>query len=111
MNVQQFQAIWRNNTLTERAASQSHFIDVCHLLGLPTPAEADPAGTFFTFERGATTTTGGKGWADVWRRHSFAWEYKGHHANRDAPYQRLLMSGPARGRPCLRARSRRSCRR
>jgi type II restriction/modification system DNA methylase subunit YeeA len=90
MNVQQFQATWRDNTLTERAASQSHFNDLCRLVGVPTPTEADPSGDFFTFERGATTTTGGKGWADVWYRHHFAWEYKGHHANLDAAYQQLL---------------------
>lgn len=33
MNVQQFQATWRGSTLTERAASQSHFNDLCALFG------------------------------------------------------------------------------
>ena len=63
MNVQQFQAKWRGVTLTERAAAQSHFNDLCRLFGIPTPTEADPTGQSFAFERGATTTTGGKGWA------------------------------------------------
>ena len=31
----------------------------------------------FAFEKGAKKTGGGDGWADVWRRGCFAWEYKG----------------------------------
>ncbi len=42
--------------------------------------EADPAGERYCFERGAGKDTGGDGWADVWRRHCFAREYKGKHA-------------------------------
>jgi hypothetical protein len=51
--------------------------------------EADPRGEWFTFEKGATKATGGKGWADVWRRGFFAWEYKGHHADLAAAYRQL----------------------
>lgn len=51
---------------------QKHFIDLCRLLD--TPAEADPFGTFYGFERGATKTTGGEGCADVWKRGHFGWE-------------------------------------
>ncbi len=43
-------------------------------------AEADPAGTSFTFEAGVAKLKGGQGWADVWKRGFFAWEYKGKHA-------------------------------
>ena len=32
-----FAAKWRDNPRRERAASQEHFIDLCHLLGVPTP--------------------------------------------------------------------------
>ena len=53
---------------------------------MPTPIEADPRGDFFTFEKGATTSTGGQGWADVWYRGHFAWEYKGPHANLKVAY-------------------------
>jgi hypothetical protein len=38
-----FQANWRGIVLTERAAAQPHFIDVCRLVGHPTPTETDPA--------------------------------------------------------------------
>ena len=52
---------WTASTRTERAAAQEHFIDLCRLLGQPTPNEADPTGAFYAFEKGATKTTGG-GW-------------------------------------------------
>lgn len=59
------------------------------MLGVPTPTDADPTGDFYTFERGAETD-GGAGWADVWFRGHFAWEYKGHHADLKAAYRQLL---------------------
>ena len=50
---QAFVAKWQQATLREPASSQEHFIDLCRLIGHPTPAEADPAGKWFTFEAGA----------------------------------------------------------
>ncbi|MCC6458044.1 MAG: class I SAM-dependent DNA methyltransferase [Caldilineaceae bacterium] len=87
---QAFVAKWRDNTLKERAAAQEHFIDLCRLVGHPTPAEDDPTGERFTFEAGADKQGGGQGWADVWKRNYFAFEYKGKHANLDKAYQQLL---------------------
>ena len=60
MTLADFIAKWRDHDLNERAAAQEHFIDLCHLVGHPTPASADPAGTWFTFERGVTTALGGE---------------------------------------------------
>lgn len=77
MTPQQFISKWRNAELNERAASQSHFNDLCALLGVDDPITADPKGEWYAFEKGATKTSGGEGWADVWRKGSFAWEYKG----------------------------------
>lgn len=77
MTPQQFITKWRNAQLNERAASQSHFNDLCRLLGVEDPITADPKGEWYAFEKGATKTSGGEGWADVWRRGCFAWEYKG----------------------------------
>ncbi len=76
-----FQKKWIVNTLKERSASQSHFNDLCAVLGQPTPTDADPTGEFYTFERGAAKLGGGDGWADVWFRGHFAWEYKGKRAD------------------------------
>ena len=89
MTPNEFIDKWRNSTLTERSASQEHFIDLCRLLGEPTPAQADPSGETYCFERGARKDTGGAGWADVWKRHHFAWEYKSQHANLDAAFRQL----------------------
>ncbi len=77
MTPQEFIAKWQNTRLNERAASQSHFNDLCALLGVDDPITADPSGDWYAFEKGATKTSGGEGWADVWRKGCFAWEYKG----------------------------------
>src|SRR5919112_1589419 len=94
LTPQEFVSNWRGVTLKERSASQSHFIDLCRLLDQPTPTEADPTGEFYTFERGAEKTagpTGGDhGWADVWKKGHFAWEYKGPRADLEAAYEQLL---------------------
>jgi hypothetical protein len=68
---------WRGVALKERSAAQEHFIDLCRLVGHATPAALDPQGEWFTFEAGADKLGGGQGWADVWKRGFFAWEYKG----------------------------------
>ncbi len=47
----EFAKRWRGVTATEKAASQSHFIDLCRMLGEPTPLEADPSGEHYAFER------------------------------------------------------------
>ncbi len=57
---------WRDVDLTERSASQQHFLDLCELVDHEKPAEADPSGEWFTFERGAAKHGGGDGWAAVW---------------------------------------------
>ena len=71
MTPQQFIVKWKQANLTERSAAQQHFLDLCELLQQPKPAEADPDGTHYTFERGAHKTDGGDGWADVWKKDFF----------------------------------------
>jgi hypothetical protein len=91
LTPQEFIARWAATTLTERSASQSHFIDLCDLLGQPRPAASDQAGAFYTFEKGVSKAGGGKGFADVWLRGHFAWEYKGKHKDLSAAYKQLLL--------------------
>src|SRR4051794_25556191 len=91
MDASTFIRKWKNVQLTERSAAQQHFLDLCELVGHPKPAEADPKGEFFTFERGVTKRTGKRGWADVWKRGHFAFEYKGKHKDLDAAYDQLLL--------------------
>ena len=77
MTPDKFIEKWKASELKERSAAQSHFIDLCALLDEAAPTDADPKGEWYCFERGASKTTGGEGWADVWKRHHFGWEYKG----------------------------------
>ncbi|MHC4404282.1 MAG: DNA methyltransferase [Planctomycetota bacterium] len=91
MTPQEFIAKWQRVSLSERSACQQHFLDLCDVLGQPKPAAADPKGAWYTFERGVHKTTGQKGWADVWMRGRFGWEYKGKHKNLDTAYQQLLL--------------------
>ena len=90
MNPQEFIEKWATVELKERSASQSHFNDLCRLLDIDEPTTADPKGEWFTCEKGASKTSGGDGWADVWRKNCFAWEYKGKRANLDKAFDQLL---------------------
>ena len=101
MTPHAFIAKWRDVTLKERSAAQEHFLDLCRLLDEPTPAEADPTGATYCFERGARKDTGGDGWADVWKRYCFAWEYKGQRANLDAAFAQLRQYALALENPPL----------
>src|SRR5688572_6169078 len=59
------------------------------MLGHPTPNE-DAEGERFAFEKGAKKLGGEDGWADVWKKDHFAWEYKGKHKDLVAALQQLL---------------------
>src|SRR5947209_9421433 len=101
MLPQQFVAKWKRIELSERATYQLHFCDLCDMLGVPKPLEADPAGQSFTFEFGVTTVEGGKGFADVFRRGCFGWEYKGKHKDLNTAYLQLLKYREALDNPPL----------
>src|SRR3546814_15159870 len=101
MTPHDFLQKWQNVELKERSASQSHFNDLCALLGVLDPASADRKGEWFTFEKGANKASGGNGWAAVWRRECFGWEYKGRPANLDKAYSQLLQYSAALDNPPL----------
>ena len=71
------------------------------MLDEPTPAEDDPTGDRYSFEMGARKDGGGDDWADVWKRHHFAWEYKGRHANLDCAFAQLRQYALALENPPL----------
>jgi hypothetical protein len=79
-------AKWQAADLTERQAAQSHFRDLCDALGVPHPGDRPG----YTFEKRVTKPGGGQGYADVWYRDHFAWEYKGKGKDLGAAYQQLL---------------------
>jgi len=89
LSLPEFVERWKASTLTERSAAQSHFIDLCEVLGQPHPAAADQTGDTYTFEKHVSKLKGGKGFADVWKRGYFAWEYKGKHRDLVAAYEQL----------------------
>jgi hypothetical protein len=92
---------WKASNLKERSAAHEHFIDICRLLGEQTPAAADPDGEWYCFEQDATKLTGGDGWADVWKRGYFGWEYKGKHKDLKAAYVQLQQYSVALENPPL----------
>ena len=96
-----FIAKWSKADLSERASYQQHFLDLCALVGHPTPASLDATGESFTFEKGAAKHEGGDGFADVWKRGFFAIEYKGKHKNLARAYDQLLQYREALENPPL----------
>lgn len=101
MTVAEFIAKWRKVELKERSAAQEHFLDLCNVFGHPTPAAADPTGEKYCFEKGAAKHGGGDGFADVWKRGFFGWEYKGKHKDLNAAYDQLLRYRDALENPPL----------
>jgi type II restriction/modification system DNA methylase subunit YeeA len=101
LTPQAFIGKWQNSQIKERAAAQSHFNDLCDLLGEAQPLDVDPTGKDYGFEVGATKTTGGNGFADVFKRGHFAWEYKGSKANLDDAFAQLQRYAVALDNPPL----------
>ena len=102
MTAAEFKKKWAKVSAKESAAYQSHFDDLCRVLGLPTPLEADPSGEdFFCFQKGVVKDaallgedgvhTPRKGFADVWKKDCFGWEYKGRHKNLEAAEAQLKL--------------------
>ena len=90
LTLPDFVSKWRSSGLTERAGAQMHFIELCDVLGEPHPASEDSSGATYTFEKGGTTIEGKQGFADVWKRGCFGWEYKGKHKDLNVAYRQLL---------------------
>lgn len=100
MTPESFIATWQNSTLTEAAGSKAHFQDLCALLGVP-PPQSDPTGATYSFEKGAKKAAGGAGWADVWKRGCFGWEYKSRGGDLEAAHDQLLRYAGALENPPL----------
>ncbi|WP_159993719.1 class I SAM-dependent DNA methyltransferase [Roseomonas sp. 18066] len=100
MKADAFIAKWRSNTRNEAAASKEHFLDLCAVLGTPTP-NSDPTGATYAFEKGVKKTSGTGGWADVWKRGCFGWEYKSRGENLEKAHDQLLRYAGALENPPL----------
>ena len=97
MTPQAFIAKWRGNSLSEKAGAQSHFLDLCDVLGVAKPNDPEN----YCFERGATRTGAGHGWADVWKRGAFAWESKAPGKDLGAALKQLMTYALALDNPPL----------
>ena len=101
MTPAEFIKKWKPVALTERAAAHTHFLDLCKLFDHEDPVSADPTGDWFTFEKGATKTGGGEGFADVWKKNFFAWEYKKKKRDLNAAMDQLVRYAAALENPPL----------
>ena len=99
MTPQQFIQKWKDNPLKERASYQLHFIDLCALVGVPHPSPASHE--TYCFERGATRTGAGQGWADVWKKFFFGFEYKAARRNLGEALKQLMTYALALDNPPL----------
>lgn len=101
LSFQEFVSKWKSSTLSERAGSHSHFIDLCLAVGQETPTDIDCEGSIYTFEKEVEKNCGGDGFADVWKDGFFAWEYKRKGKSLADAYQQLLKYREALNNPPL----------
>ncbi|WP_283743025.1 DNA methyltransferase [Sideroxydans sp. CL21] len=99
MTPHQFIQKWKDSQLGERASYQIHFSDLCALVGVPAPSP-DSKETY-CYERGATRTGAGRGWADVWKQGHFAFEYKARDRNLGDALKQLMTYALALENPPL----------
>lgn len=74
MRAEEFIAKWKHSDLNEDEGAKPHFIGLCQVLGVPEPSTTRADG--YSFERHVKKTSGQRGYADVWKKGCFAWEYK-----------------------------------
>ncbi len=90
MTPQEFIAKWGPGgpayALNERQGAQPHFIDLCQLLGVPTPGSSSD----YLFEQDTLILGAARGYADVFMRDHFAWENKAPGRNLDDALKQLL---------------------
>jgi hypothetical protein len=85
------------HALNERQGAQPHFIDLCQLLGVPTPGSTGD----YIFEQDTLVLGEARGYADVFKRDHFAWENKAPGKNLDAALKQLLTYALALSNPPL----------
>ncbi|GAA5514905.1 hypothetical protein Dcar01_03669 [Deinococcus carri] len=103
MTPQEFARKWRELApkLSERAAYQEHWRDLCLLLGEPTPS-SDLTGEDYAFEKHVKKAgTGETGFADVFYRDHFITEYKAQGKSLGKALQQALLYARELGNPPL----------
>ena len=101
MNAQDFIAKWGQGgpaaALNEEQGAQSHFIDLCDLLGVPRPGSREG----YRFEAKSAVIGGRTGYADVFMQHHFAWENKAPGKPLDTALKQLMTYALALDNPPL----------
>ncbi|MBS0317510.1 MAG: class I SAM-dependent DNA methyltransferase, partial [Proteobacteria bacterium] len=104
MSPQDFIAKWGPGGpaahLNEEQGAQSHFLDLCELLGVPKPGSGDADGEY-VFEQRSLHLGESRGYADVFYRDHFAWENKAPGKNLDAALRQLQQYSLALSNPPL----------
>ena len=99
MTPQQFITKWGPGgpafDLNERQGAQPHFIDLCQLLGVPTPGSAGD----YIFEQDTLVLGEARGYADVFMRKHLAWGKKAPGKNLDTALKQLLTYSLALSNP------------
>ncbi len=106
MNFTDFYAKWGAGgtaaSLNERQGAQPHFMDLCALLGVPTPGSSRQDGqSDYIFEQDTLLLGEARGYADVFKRGHFAWENKKPGSNLDTALNQLLRYSLALSNPPL----------
>jgi hypothetical protein len=83
--------------LNEEQGAQSHFSDLCELLGVAKPGSESG----YLFEQGSRLAGQASGYADVYKRGAFAWENKAPGKNLDAALRQLQAYSLALDNPPL----------
>ena len=103
MTPQQFISKWGPGgpafDLNERQGGQPHFMDLCELLGVPTPGSTPGSEGDYLFEKNTLVLGEARGYADVFKRNHFAWENKAPGKNLDAALKQLLTYSLALSNP------------
>ncbi len=87
--------------LNERQGGQPHFMDLCELLGVPTPGSTPGSEGDYLFEKNTLVLGEARGYADVFKRDHFAWENKAPGKNLDTALKQLLTYSLALSNPPL----------
>ncbi|MEY4538110.1 MAG: hypothetical protein RL171_2261, partial [Pseudomonadota bacterium] len=106
MNFTDFYAKWGAGgtaaSLNERQAAQSHFLDLCDLLGVSKPGSSRQDGeNDYIFEQDTLFLGEARGYADVFKRGHFAWENKAPGKDLDKALKQLLGYSLALSNPPL----------
>jgi type II restriction/modification system DNA methylase subunit YeeA len=100
MRAEEFIAKWKHSDLNEAQGAKQHFLELCDVLEVPKPKTSRADG--YGFEVNVDKTGGGIGYADVWKKGCFAWEYKSPDKNlTDALKQLKLYASDLENPPLL----------